>query len=328
MKSYPNLIVSSGHFHAFHRVAPVVALQRGYFKQEGLKEIDIMTTGDDESTMVGLRRASIHIHLDVKPSMVFHERNKGEKVYIIGAMLGTHPVSFIGAKGIKSIKELKGKKIGLYESGGGASRHMITALLRKHGLDPDKDVSYMLRAGSPSLKVQASRLDRGDYQANTVFSVYAPEALKQGYTVFAHAQDVYPDGYPTRVIATIDYLVTQHPDALKAFLRGLVRGYRFVREKKNVAKVWKVIKEWRWEKAKNFGWDEGFDPDWLKKGFLYPNLAVDARVPVKGLERMMEELKSSGELPKSFSLEQVIRLDFLEEAIKEVDSKFGQGKYE
>lgn len=328
MKNYPNLIVSAGHFHVFHRVAPVVALQKGYFRQEGLEEIGIIATGDDESTMVGLKKGSIHIQFDVKPSMVFRENSKGGKIYIIGAMLSQHPVSFITAKGIKSIEDLKGKKIGLYESGGGASRHMISTLLRKHGVDPEKDVSYVLRTGSPSLKDQAPRLERGDYQANTIFSVFASEAIEQGFGIFAHSQDVYPDGYPTRIIATTDYLITQYPDTLKAFFRGLVRGYRFVRDKKNVAEVWQIISGWRWEKEKNWGWDEGFDPDWIRKGFLYTNLAVDARVPVKGLETMMKELKSASELPVTFSLEQVIRLSFLEDAIKEVDAKFGQGKCE
>lgn len=328
MITHPGLIVSAGHFHVFHRVAPIVALEKDYFRQEGLEEIGIIATGDDESTMVGLKKGSINIQLDVKPSLVFRENSKGAIIYIIGAMLSQHPVSFIAAKGIKSIEDLKGKKIGLYESGGGASRHMISTLLRKHGLDPEKDVSYVLRTGVPSLKYQAPRLERGDYQANTIFTVYASEAVEQGFGIFAHSQDVYPDGYPTRIIAVTDYLVTQFPDALKAFLRGLVRGYRLVKDKKNVAEVWKIVSGWRWEKEKNWGWDEGFDPDWIRKGLLYENLAVDARVPVKGLGTMMKDLMSAGELPANFSLEQVIRLSFLEDAIKEVDAKFGKGKCE
>ncbi len=328
MNSYPGLIVSAGHFHVFHRVAPVVALQKGYFRQEGLAEVDIIATGDDESTMVGLKRNSINIQLDVKPSIVFRECSKGEQIYIIGAMLSQHPVAFITTGDIKTIADLKGKKIGLYESGGGASRHMISALLRKHGLDPEKDVSYVLRAGSPSLKNQAPRLERGDYQATTVFSVYAAEAAEQGFRVFAHSQDVYPDGYPTRIMTTNDYMVSHHPDALKAFLRGLVRGFRFVRDTRNLAESWNIINAWRWEKANSLGWDEGFEPDWLSAGSLYVNLAVDARVPVKGLKNMMDDLKSAGVLPTDFSLEKVMALSFLEEAIKEVDAQFGQGRYE
>lgn len=328
MASYPGLIVSAGHFHVFHRVAPVVALQRGYFRQEGLDAVDIIATGDDESTMVGLKRNSINIQLDVKPSIVFRECSKGEQIYIIGAMLSQHPVAFITTAGIRSIADLKGKKIGLYESGGGASRHMISVLLRKHGLDPEKDVGYVLRAGSPSLNNQAPRLQRGDYQATTIFSVYAAEATEQGFRVFAHSQDVYPDGYPTRIITTNDYLVSQHPDALKAFLRGLVRGYRFVRDQQNLAESWKIINAWRWEKGGGLGWDEGFEPDWLSAGSLYVNLAVDARVPVKGLKNMMDDLKSAGLLPTDFSLAKVTALNFLEEAIKEVDARFGQGRYE
>ncbi len=326
MANHLSLIVAAGHFHVFHRVAPVAALQKGFFQQEGLEEIAIIATGDDESTMVGLKKGSINIQLDVKPSLVFNECNKGEKIYIVGAMLSQHPVSFIAAPGIKSIADLKGKKIGLYEAGGGASRHMISALLRKHGLDPEKDVSYVLRAGSPSLKDQAPRIARGDFQANTVFTMYASEAREQGFTVLAHSQDVYPEGYPTRIMATNEVMVNQYPEALTAFFRGLVRGYRFVRDKENVAEVWEIINGWRWEKSQGLGWDEGFEADWLSKGALYTNLAVDARVPVQGLANMLEDLKSAGTLPADFSLDKVIALNFLEEAIKEVDAKFGIGK--
>ena len=328
MSSYPGLIVSAGHFHVFHRVAPVVALQRGYFHQEGLDAVDIIATGDDESTMVGLKRNSINIQLDVKPSIVFRESAQGEQIYIIGAMLSQHPVAFITTGEIRTISDLKGKKIGLYESGGGASRHMIAALLRKHGLDPEKDVGYVLRAGSPSLNNQGPRLRRGDYQATTIFSVYAAEAADQGFKVFAHSQDVYPDGYPTRIMTTNGYMVSHHPDALTAFLIGLVRGYRFVRDTRNLAESWKVINAWRWEKGGGLGWDEGFEPDWLSAGSLYVNLAIDAQVPLKGLQNMMDDLKSSGALPTDFSLGKVTALDFLEKAIIAVDAQFGPGGYE
>jgi ABC-type nitrate/sulfonate/bicarbonate transport system substrate-binding protein len=90
----------------------LVAKERGYFGEEGLDNVKVMATGEDELTIEGLKNRTIVFGLDVKPQLVFRENHKGERLYINGGMINDLPLSLMSVKGIKSIADLKGKRIG------------------------------------------------------------------------------------------------------------------------------------------------------------------------------------------------------------------------
>jgi hypothetical protein len=49
-------LLSAGHRHLFHIVAPIVARARGYFEEEGAGECDFFCSGSDVKTIEGIRR--------------------------------------------------------------------------------------------------------------------------------------------------------------------------------------------------------------------------------------------------------------------------------
>lgn len=57
-------------------------------------------------------------------------------------------------------------------------------------------------------------------------------------------------------------------------------------------------------------------------------LPPDGNISLTGLDDVIGELKAEGKLPKNFTKEQVLRLAPLQEAVRELNAKFGPEGYE
>jgi ABC-type nitrate/sulfonate/bicarbonate transport system substrate-binding protein len=325
------IILATGHAHAFHRASTLAALNNGYFLDEGLSKVELKATGECSLTVESLKSGNIDFGLDVRSGLILEENNKGSKVYIIAGMLNHLDMTFIGARDIKSIGDLRGKKIGIIEKGGGREVPWMRMLLRKERIDPDKDVTWVLDCGYTSLDIQGPRLDRGDYQA-TVLSAHhkRPELFQlvrqSGYNLLAEHSETHPDGLPDRVVATRGNMLTQYPQVVKGVLKGIVRGYRFARDPKNAQKLRQMYVTQDWGRD-GFGWGK-FD-DKLIDGMVRSSriLPSDGSVSLSGLDAVIEEYKAWGKLPQGYTKEKAIRLKFLQEAVNELNAKFGTEGY-
>ncbi len=113
------IILETGHPHAYHRVSTLAAIENGYFREEGLTEIELRATGDDDLTVKRLLSEDIDFGLDPRPHSILEENAKGRKLYIIAGMLNYLDITLISHPDVKSIADLKGKKIGLVEKAHG-----------------------------------------------------------------------------------------------------------------------------------------------------------------------------------------------------------------
>ncbi|MFB3883837.1 MAG: ABC transporter substrate-binding protein [Thermodesulfobacteriota bacterium] len=326
------IILATGHAHAFHRASVLAAIGNGYFLAEGMQKVEVRATGDDDLTVERLKSGDIDFGLDPRPHSLLEENAKGEKLYIIAGMLNFLDFTLISTPDVKSIADLKGRKIGLIEKGHGRDATWIRMLLRKEGIDPDKDVISVLDVGYGSLEIQGPRLDRGDYQAVFLSGHYKrPELFekvrKAGYNVLAERSETHPEGLPDRVVATTGKMLAQYPEIVKGVLKGVVRGYRFARDPKNAEKLRDMYLAQDWGK-KGFGWGK-FD-DKLFDGMISSAriLPPDGSISLTGLEDVIAEWKASRKLPDNFKRNQVLRLEILGEAVKELNTKYGPEGYE
>ena len=81
------IIMATGHAHAFHRTSALAAIANGYFRAEGLSEVEVRATGDDDLTVESLKSGDIDFGLDPRPHSLLEENAKGEQLYIIAGML-------------------------------------------------------------------------------------------------------------------------------------------------------------------------------------------------------------------------------------------------
>jgi len=325
------IVLSTGHKHAFHRISALLALEKGYFREEGLEEVDLIASGEDTKTVEMMRDGRVDYGLDVKPGLIIEGANRGEELYIIGGMLNKFPSTLISTPEIKTIADLKGKRIGVKEEGGSRERLWIMMLLRQAGLDPMRDVTWVTHAGYGSLEIQKERLKRGDYHAVGLSGHYKrpelyDEVRKAGFNVLADRLNTHPEGLPDRVIAAPGSKLTSEPDTTIKVLKGIIRGYRFARDAKNRDVIREMYLRYNWGKE-GFGWgkfDEGLLEGMIDSARYLP---ADGSVNEKGLSDIIAELKAQRVVGNDFSISQILRLSFVKQAARELDDRFGPGGY-
>jgi NitT/TauT family transport system substrate-binding protein len=116
-----------------------MALEGGFFKQHGL---DVQLDNIASSTGIpALLSGQVQV-AQLGGSETISAAAGGGDLVIIGIIGGVYPFVFMAPASIASVDQLKGKKIGV--SNIGSSSDIATrVMLRKVGLDPDKDVNIV-----------------------------------------------------------------------------------------------------------------------------------------------------------------------------------------
>jgi ABC-type nitrate/sulfonate/bicarbonate transport system substrate-binding protein len=323
--------MATGHAHAFHRASTLCAIQNGYFREEGMPDVELGATGECHLTVQALKTGNLDFGLDVLSGLVLEANSKGDPLFIVGGMLNELDYTLIGVADIKSIADLKGRKIGVIETGGGRDVPWIRMLLRKAGLDADKDVTWVKDAGYGSLDIVGPRLNRHDYDCTSLSGHYKrPELFdvirKAGYNILAERSQTHPDGLPDRVIATTGDMLAREPGTVKGVLKAVIRGYRFGRDPKNAPAVRQIYLTNDWGKE-GLGWgafDEKLLDGMVRSARVLP---PDGHVSITGLDAMIGEFKAWGRLSEGFRKEQVLRLEILGQAVAELNARFGPEGY-
>ena len=140
--------------------------------------------------------------------------------------------------GIKTVADLKGKTMGV-ASYGSTTDLLGRAILRKNGIDPDRDVK---RVEVP-FPVIESALRKGDIVAGEMAQPFFANArTRGGIRVLFTAQEILPV-LPLLVEVFTAEFIAQHPDAVKAFLDDYVTALDYARDPKNRDEVIKVVAE-------------------------------------------------------------------------------------
>lgn len=276
----------------------VVAQKKGFFDPENLQPelvqirpavaIPGLTLGSvDYTTVLGSTIAA---------------RMRGVPLVITG-VFADKPMDFLlGAKGIASPKDLKGKIIGI--SALGTATHFLTVrVLKAVGLDPEKDVT--LRAvGDEGLRLQA--LSTGLVQASLLGSQGVIEGEKAGLKVIVAAADVI-ESLPFAGVTTTLAKLKENPQQIKRVLRAGLRGLRYVQD--NKTGTVDVIQSWyRVEReiaASTY--------DLARKSF-----SANGEVNEKGILLSMEFARTSGKFEKEISPLEIIDFNLLREVKKEL----------
>lgn len=276
----------------------VVAQKKGFFDPENLQvelvqirpavAIPGLTIGSvDYTTVLGSTIAA---------------RMRGVPLIITG-VFADKPMDFlVGAKGIVSAKELKGRIVGI--SALGTATHFLTVkVLRAVGLDPDKDVA--LRAvGDEGLRLQA--LGTGLVHASLLGSQGAIQGEKEGLKVIVAAADVI-ESLPFAGVTTTMAKLKGNPQQIKKVLRAGLKGLRYVQD--NRPGTIDVIQSWyRVEREV-----AGATYDLARKSY-----STNGEVSEKGVLLSMEFARSSGKFEKETSPSEIVDFNLLREIRKEL----------
>ena len=129
----------------------------------------------------------------------------------------------------KSVKELKGKTIGVGSYG--STPDIIARMVVKHyGVDPETEIK-MIALGSDSARLTA--LKEGVVDAIIVAPPVDFEGKKMGFNILSRAGDILR--FPYNGLGTSVEKITERPDGVKRVIRAIVRANGFIRRNREGA---------------------------------------------------------------------------------------------
>lgn len=203
----------------------MMANKEGYFKEEGINVEFLSIRGEIaiRTTLAG----EIDFFTNAGSAMAAVARNVPVKIL---AVLQDKPGwDLIALPHIKSIAQLRGQTIGIMSPEG--SLAIVTReILRKNGLDPNKDANLVVMGGDdvrlPAMKAKA-------IQATLFNTAASIRAQKDGLIKLASAGE-----YVNTIqggLATSDEKIKQQPAKIARFMRASLKGITFFHAKRDVA---------------------------------------------------------------------------------------------
>src|SRR5499426_2450067 len=315
-------------YHVLHLMPVMSAHEMNFFYDEGLKSEDgslgyqilrdpMVPFGLEKlGISQAMKEKSVDIALDVQSRTIFFQRSRGADVYIIAGWRNQHTATWMGPPHIKSLKDLKGKRVGISDFN--SIRHWgIQIQLRKAGLDIERDVERVRCGVSTHLLVEA--LKSGRIECAPISGWMAEELKKEGCNVLVVPKDQYPDGRPERIIAATGRILEERPDLVKSFLKGLIRAYWFCRDMpKNFEYLSQLYRRLLTESAdpeeqERITWSAPRDLEAMP----FP---IDGKAT--GFEQMLADEEKIGGLDYDVpSVRDVCAQDLVEEAFKELQTR-------
>ena len=204
----------------------------------------------------------------------------------------------------KTVKDLKGKTIGVRAFGGGPD--LVGRLIVKHfGLDPDKDVKWAV-AGSDEgryIRMQQGLLDA---TMATVPTDYL--GRKMGFPVIVRSEDLFT--YPFSGLTVHIKKIKEKPNEVKRIIRAGIKANRYMRENRD-GTIPVLMSTYRIDKEVATAAYDSFI-----KGFNN-----DGSMPEDGFRRLLDDTKRLMKIDREVALSEVADLSILKEAQRELGIK-------
>lgn len=215
--------------HSVFYAPQYVALEEGFFEEEGL-EIELTLTSGADNVMAAVLSEDADIGLSGSEATIY-VYNQGEKDYIkTFAQLTQKDGSFlVSRENIKDFKveDLKGKYV-IGGREGGMPEMTLEYALKQNGIDPKKDLTIDTSIDFASM-AGAFIGGTGDFVA--LFEPLATKVVNEGYGYKVAQLGTLTDNIPyTAYNAKTSYL-EKSKDTIKAFERAIQKGLDFVHEK-------------------------------------------------------------------------------------------------
>ena len=270
----------------------IVALERGFFKDEGLAADFVPFRGGPDllkAVMAGEILVGITGSTDI---LVFREA--GSPVKMIATHTEGNHFTLNVAADVGKVADLKGKAIGVTRVG--ATTWIFARMLaKKEGWNPDKDVQVV---GLGGLDAQLAALARKEIAAYVWGDGGAVTELQGKSKVLLRLDAVTP-----KWISQIQYAsedgIRRQADAIRKAQRAMFRGLKLMRDTpKEAAAIC----------SKKLGWT----PEAVLGAHKIsgPLLPVDGRINVEALAMIQETLLDHGLIKKKLPLEEHFTRDF------------------
>lgn len=208
--------VAMGYIPNFQYAPFYVALEKGYFAQEGLQVI--MDYGTEEDAVKKVASGSVDFGTSSGDSIILARSNGIPVKYVMRWYNGWPTAIFsLAEKNITKPQDLVGKTVGM-PGPFGANWVAWQALLDSQGIDPNSITVQMIGF------TQVSAVSSGQVDAAAGYSVNEPLQLEQqGVKVNVINTSDYVNLVPIGMFSSEDF-IKNNPDTVRSFVRALMQG--------------------------------------------------------------------------------------------------------
>jgi ABC-type nitrate/sulfonate/bicarbonate transport system substrate-binding protein len=260
----------------------IVAKEKGFFAEQGL-DIDFIDSGASARSIQQVAAGSAEIG---SSSMVDTVRAIGAgaavKVFLNSLAVGTH--SLIAGKSIKSVMELKGKRV--MTGGSSDITNLWWQAVAKHfGLDPSKDVELFF---SGSTAARMSALYAGGIDATVLSTPQSFKAIQDGWTDLGLVAP-YLGEFPMMIWHVNARWAEKNEKLVLAFARAHNKAVRYLIDPAHKVEVSEML-----ARASRASLDDAlktWDACMQVKAFV-----ADGSITDQAVERVRDTLLTGGEL--------------------------------
>ena len=221
----------------------------------------------------------------------------GLPVRIVAGFLDNWPMTLIAQPEYKSLKELKGKTLGV-SSYGATPDVGARMMLKQIGLDPEKEIK-VLALGSDAARITALKQRVVDL---IVISPPADSQMeKQGYRILARAYELFT--FPYLGLGTQLRKIKEKPDEIRRAIKATIRTNRFIRDNRDEA-VQTLVD---WGKVER-------DYAYASYDALRNLFNADGSVPEDGLRLVIDQARRTAKITRDVTPAEVADLTMLREA--------------
>jgi ABC-type nitrate/sulfonate/bicarbonate transport system substrate-binding protein len=228
----------------------------------------------------------------------------GLPVRIVAGFLDNWPMTLIAQPEIKTLKDLKGKTLGI-SSFGATPDVAARMMIKQAGIDSDKEIK-ILALGSDAARMTALMQRIVDV---VVMSPPADTQLeKQGYKILARAYELF--NFPYLGLGTHLRKIKEKPQEIRRAIKATVKANRFIRDNRD-------------ESARTLiAWGK------VEREFAYASYDAlrvlfnsDGAVPEDGLKLVIDQARRNAKVTREIAANDVADLTFLREAQAELGIK-------
>ncbi len=274
-----------------------VAHTKDFFQQEGI-DAEIIRMNPNVATMA---LVSGDIDYSTLIGSVIGANLKGAKLKMIACSQDRTPLSLVGKLALKSVKDLKGKVIGVGSYG--STPDIIARMVVKHyGMDPETEIK-MLALGSDSARLTA--LKEGVVDAIIVAPPVDFEGKKMGFNILTRAGDILR--FPYNGLGTSVKKLFEKRDEVKRVIRAVVKANGFIRRNRDGA-IQVLV---NWTKTKPEFAEAAYDS-------TVNVFSQDGTIPEDGMRVVIENFRKSMNISRQVSLSDVSDSTLLFEVQREL----------
>lgn len=212
--------------HSIFYAPMYVAIENGYFKEEGLDVVLKNGLGADK-TMTAVLSGECDIGFMGSEASIY-VYSEGAKDYVVNfAQLTQRAGNFLVSRNLEesfSWDNVKGKTV-LGGRAGGMPEMVFEYILKKNGMDPSTDLNIVQNIDF-GLTAEAFASGQGDYTVEFEPSAYALESEKRGVVVASLG--VESGNVPYTAFSAKKSYIEKNPDIVESFVKAIQKGMEYV----------------------------------------------------------------------------------------------------